>query len=99
MSGRARWFIEDHFNTQKNRGETSKEQIRLEKAFREGTRRDALTEGKAEGLQEGEANIYKIAIKNTYKTGHSIGDISTIMGLPQEEIIKILQIIQNEGLL
>jgi len=134
--------------------EASKEQIRLEKAFREGTRRDALAEGeviglekgkaigKAEGLEKGEAiglekgeaiglekgeaiglekgeaiglekgeaiglekgkaigleeseakisKIYKIAITNAYKAGHSIGDISIIMGLPQEEIIKILQ--------
>ena len=102
--------------------EASKEQIRLEKAFREGTRRDALAEGEAIGMEKGEAiglekgvligvekgvligvekgeaNIYKIAVKNAYKAGHSIEDISTILGLPQEEIIKILQILQDEGL-
>jgi len=86
--------------------EAYKEHIRIEKAVRDGTRRDALAEGeeiglqKGEeiGLQKGEANIYKKTIVNAHKAGHTIDSISTITGLPQEEIIKILKIIHDEGL-
>jgi len=82
--------------------EAYKEHIRIEKAVRDGTRRDALAEGlqkgEAIGLQKGEANIYKKTIVNAYKAGHTIDSISTITGLPQEEIIKILKIIHDEGL-
>ena len=80
--------------------EASKEHIRIEKAVRDGTRREALAEGKAIGLEKGkaigEANLYK-AIANARKEGYSIEAISTIFGLPQEEIIKILKTIQDEG--
>jgi len=82
--------------------EASKEYIRIENAVREGTRRDALAEGlekgEAIGLEKGEANIYKKTIANADKAGHTIDSISTITGLPQEEIIKILKTIQDEVL-
>ena len=89
--------------------EASKEHIRIERAVREGTRRDALAEGEAIGLEKGkaiglekgkamgEAKIYKKAIANAHKAGHSIEIISTIIGLPQGEIIKILKILEDEG--
>jgi len=100
--------------------EASKEHIRIEKAVRDGTRREALAEGEAIGLEKGEAiglekgkaigeaiglekgkaigdtNLYK-AIYKAHKEGYSIEAISTIFSLPQEEIIKILKKIQDEG--
>ena len=120
--------------------DAAREHIRIEKAVRDGTRREALAEGEAIGLEKGEAiglekgeaiglekgeaiglekgeaiglekgeaiglekgkaigeaNLYK-AIDKAHKEGYSIEAISTIFGLSQEEIIKKLKKIQDEG--
>jgi flagellar biosynthesis/type III secretory pathway protein FliH len=49
--------------------EASKEHIRIERAVREGTRRDAIAEGKAIGLEEGKA----MGLEEGLEKGETIG--------------------------
>jgi predicted transposase/invertase (TIGR01784 family) len=56
--------------------------IRTEVTLREGTRRDALAEGKAIGLQE--------VVINGAKIGYSVETLSALTGLTPEQITELL---------
>ena len=82
--------------------EASKEHIRIERAVREGTRRDALAEGKAIGLEEGKAigleegeakrvEQQENMVVNCRKEGLPVDTISKISGLTPEQITEILK--------
>jgi len=51
----------------------------------------ALTEGRAKGRAEGEANNQKKSIANGVRAGYSVDIISTISGLSIEEVMKIIE--------
>ena len=79
--------------------EASKEHIRIETAVREGTRRDALAEGEAIGLEKGKAEGEAIGLEKEkekavirgHHKGHSIDTIAEFTELSTEQIIKILK--------
>jgi predicted transposase/invertase (TIGR01784 family) len=80
--------------------EAAQEYIRIERAIREGTRRDALAEGEAIGLEKGRAEgeaeraklqaekqaAQKIMVINCHRAGLSSETISSITGLSVEQI-------------
>ena len=66
--------------------EASKEHIRIERAVRDGTRRDALAEGEAIGLEKEKAD----AVIRGRRKGHSIDTIAEFTDLSPEQIQKIL---------
>jgi predicted transposase/invertase (TIGR01784 family) len=61
--------------------------IRTENSLREGTRRDALAEGLAQGAKKERENV----VINSHKVGLPIETISTITGLTPEQITEILK--------
>jgi len=75
--------------------EALKEHIRIERAVREGTRRDALAEGEAIGLEKGEAKgraeEKEDAVIRAYRKGHSIETIAEFTDLTVEQILEILK--------
>ena len=75
--------------------EAAKEHIRIERAVREGTRRDALAEGEAIGLEKGKAEGLQEekeeAVIRGHNKGHSIDTIADFNELSTEQIIKILK--------
>ena len=79
--------------------EAYKEHIRIERAVRDGTRRDALAEGEEIGLQIGlqkgeEIGLQKEKVEAAirgFKKGHSIEIIAEFTDLTTEQVIKILK--------
>ena len=77
--------------------------ILTERTLREGTRRDALAEGEAIGLEKGEAiglekgttlglaDGLEMAAINAHKAGYPIEAITTITGLTAQQITEILK--------
>ena len=67
--------------------------IRTERTLREGTRRDALEEGKAighaEGLEKGRTEEKEQVVLNAFRMGMTIEAISTLTGLTIEQTTEI----------